>query len=59
MGLAEEGAEQLTLDDAARAASATPAPTPRPEAPEVVEGSAPPGEPEPPVAAAAAQISST
>ncbi|HZL45781.1 MAG TPA: SMC-Scp complex subunit ScpB [Opitutaceae bacterium] len=61
MGLAEEGAEQLTLDDAARAASATPAPTPRPEAPEVVEGSAPPGVPEPPVAAAAAaaQISST
>jgi segregation and condensation protein B len=53
MGLPEEGAEQLTLDDAARAAPAT-----QPDAAAVMEPLPPAGEPEPPAAVAPDSTSS-
>lgn len=43
MGLSEEGEEQLSLDDAARAAAAKEAPPPSPGVPAVPEETAPPG----------------
>jgi segregation and condensation protein B len=54
MGLAEEGAEQLTLDDAARATQSSPS-----DAPAAAEPVRPVGEPEPPAAAEPQLTSST
>ena len=59
MGLADEGTEQLPLDDAARAAQQAPAPAPQAGAPPAAETPAPPGEPQPPVAVATDQTSPT